>query len=132
MQSPVAYQKEQEPDDDAGAYLRPRGPLTFHESPNHKNGSGKGMAKARGVKRRDGCYRIPNGQISRAPDDIDGQKRQYDCGAAGRIACNHNLTSAGQCLFTLGKNRCFRGSTHVKFSLWRVMTLMLYTHYKIS
>src|SRR5262249_60494471 len=31
-----------------------------------------------------------------------------------------------------GKNRCFGRHTHFEFSIWHVMTFLLYTHYEVS
>src|SRR5215471_20144746 len=130
MQSSVAHQKEQEPGDETGADLRPGGLLPFRQSPDEKRRARDQMAQARGVERRNRPDGVPDGEIRRTPDNVDGQKRQHHGGTAGRRAGDGKVIHSAGGMLRPGKNRGFWRSTHLAFSLWRVTSLVLYTHYQ--
>src|SRR5215470_7040610 len=127
MQSSVAHQKEQQPDDDAGADLRPGGLLPFRQSPNEKRSARDQMAQARGVERRNRPDGVPDGEIRRTPDDVDGQKRQYHGGTAGRRAGDGKVMHSARRMLRPGKNRGFWRSTHLHSPLARNELSALYS-----
>jgi len=77
MQRAVADEKEEDPDDEAGADLRPGGAQTFGQAP-EKNRTRGEVANSRRVERRNGFNGIANGQIRGAPNHVNGKKAKDD------------------------------------------------------
>jgi len=78
MQRAVADEKEEDPDDEAGADLRPGGAQTFGQAPEKKNRTRGEVANSRRVERRNGFNGIANGQIRGAPNHVNGKKAKDD------------------------------------------------------
>src|SRR5215831_16035240 len=78
MQRPVANEKEENADDDAGADLRPSGTQALSQTPCEKNGTGNEMPEAGGVKRRNAFNRISNCQVRGSPDEVNSKKARDD------------------------------------------------------
>src|SRR5262245_34157903 len=85
MQRPVANEKEENADDDAGADLRPSGTQALSQTPCEKNGTGNEMPEAGGVKRRNAFNRICNCQVSGSPDDVNSKKARDDRNAMASL-----------------------------------------------
>src|SRR5215472_1330637 len=95
MQRTVADEKEEDPDDEAGAELRPGGALAFGQAPEKKNRARGEVANSGGVERRNGSNGIANGQIRGAPNQVNGKKAE-DHGEAVRFreSSRKNITGS--------------------------------------
>src|SRR5215472_223503 len=78
MQRAVPDEKEEDPDDEAGADLRPGGAQTFGQAPEKKDRTRGEVPNSGRVERRNGFNGIANGQIRGSPNQVNGKKAKDD------------------------------------------------------
>src|ERR1700720_353871 len=74
----MTNQEKQKSNYQAGFDLPPGWTLAFYKRPHQQNRARDEVPEASGVERRNRGDRVANGEISRAPDDIDGEECDND------------------------------------------------------